>query len=229
ETLRDALAEITGTLQPEPESVLLRLRRTVAGSVGADRAWLVLGRAGDGTVRIHCTGSDQPSYVEPSPVLAELLAAPPTVVGTSMVGRPELLSEAEDCWLAVPLLARGDHLGVLLLASRDQHSYDDGRAELATALVGQAMVAYENARLFARVQHLATTDDLTGIANRRQFFDLAGRELGRARRDGYGLVAVMVDIDHFKTINDEHGHQVGDEVLQVGARRLNRFARAEDL
>jgi diguanylate cyclase (GGDEF)-like protein len=64
------------------------------------------------------------------------------------------------------------------------------------------MIAFENARLFAQVQQLATTDDLTGIANRRHFFDLAGRELARARRDGDGLIAMMVDIDHFKNIND---------------------------
>src|SRR5689334_9765440 len=143
ETLRDALAEITGTLQPEPESVLLRLRRTVVGSVGADRAFLVLGQPDDGAVRIHTSDTEQPSQVEPGPVLSQLLTASTTVVGTSATGRPELLADVESCWLAIPLLARGDHLGLLLLASRDEHAYDDGRADLATALVGQAMVAYE--------------------------------------------------------------------------------------
>jgi len=229
ETLRDALAEITGTLQPEPESVLLRLRRTVVGSVGADRAFLVLGQPDGGAVRIHTSDTEQPSHVEPGPVLSQLLTASATVVGTSATGRPELLADVESCWLAIPLLARSEHLGLLLLASRDPHAYDDGRADLATALVGQAMVAYENARLFAQVQHLATTDDLTGVANRRHFFDLAARALNRARSDGYGLVAVMVDIDHFKAINDQYGHQVGDEVIQIVATRLNRFARAEDV
>ena len=229
ETLRDALAEITGTLQPEPESVLLRLRRTVVGSVGADRAFLVLGPPRDGAVRIHSSDTEQPSLVEPGPVLGRLLTTNSTVVGTSATGRPELLAEAESCWLSIPLLARAEHLGVLLLASHDPHAYDDGRADLATALVGQAMVAYENARLFAQVQHLATTDDLTGVANRRHFFDLAAHELARARRDGHGLVAVMVDIDHFKAINDQYGHQVGDEVIQIVATRLNRFGRADDL
>jgi diguanylate cyclase (GGDEF)-like protein len=91
------------------------------------------------------------------------------------------------------------------------------------------MVAYENARLFAQVQQLATTDDLTGVANRRHFFDLAAAELSRARRDGDGLVAVMVDIDHFKAINDEYGHQVGDEVIQIVAARLSGFTHPGDL
>jgi len=72
-------------------------------------------------------------------------------------------------------------------------------------------------------------DDLTGIANRRHFFVLAARELARAGgRDG-GLTAMMVDIDHFKTINDEYGHQVGDEVIQVVARRLSRLALPGDV
>ena len=91
------------------------------------------------------------------------------------------------------------------------------------------MVAYENARLFAQVQQMAITDDLTGVANRRHFFDLAARELTRARRDGHGLVAVMVDIDHFKAINDEYGHQVGDEVIAIVAGWLSRFAGPGDL
>jgi diguanylate cyclase (GGDEF)-like protein len=229
ETLRVALAEITDTLRPEPDGVLVRLQRTVSGIVGADRTWLILGSADHGPVRIHGSASSTVDAVEAGPVLAKLLSSGAPVVGTSASNRPELLAADEICWLAVPLAARNEHLGLLLLASTRPHAYDDGRADLARALVGQAMVAYENARLFAKVQHLATTDDLTGIANRRHFFDLAADALARSRRDGSGLTAVMVDIDHFKAINDEYGHQVGDEVIQAVADRLSRFARADDL
>jgi eukaryotic-like serine/threonine-protein kinase len=127
------------------------------------------------------------------------------------------------------LRARDETVGLLVLASPQGHAFDDGRGDIATSLAGHAMIAYENSRLFSQVQQLATIDDLTGIANRRHFFELAERELARARRDDHGLVAMMVDIDHFKNINDEYGHQVGDEVIQIVAGRLARFARSYDL
>ena len=87
--------------------------------------------------------------------------------------------------MAVPLLARGRAPRHPVCSPRpSRRAYDDGRAEIAAALVGQAMVAYENARLFAQVQQLATIDALTGMANRRHFFDLADRRAGPGRRHG---------------------------------------------
>jgi diguanylate cyclase (GGDEF)-like protein len=151
------------------------------------------------------------------------------VSGHDTTGRPKLLDDDARGWLSVPLRTRTEPVGLLLLASSQPQAYDDGRADIATTLADHAMIAYENAQLFAQVQHLATTDDLTGIANRRHFFDLAARELARARRDGRRLLAMMLDIDHFKNINDQYGHQVGDEVIQLIAERLSRFARAEDV
>jgi diguanylate cyclase (GGDEF)-like protein len=82
------------------------------------------------------------------------------------------------------------------------------------------MVAYDNARLFSRVNELATTDSLTGVANRRRFFELAERSLTAARAADGPVTALMVDIDHFKRINDAHGHQVGDDVIKEVVQRL---------
>jgi diguanylate cyclase (GGDEF)-like protein len=225
ETLRDSLAQITGALEPDPEAVLRRLAATAVDHLGGDRAWLVLGTAADTTVRVH----PGQSTVEVEPELAELLASETTVSGQDTTGRPKLLDDDARGWLSVPLRTRGEPVGLLLLASALPQTYDDGRADMATTLAGHAMIAYENARLFAQVQHLATTDDLTGIANRRHFFDLAARELAAARRDGHGLLAMMLDIDHFKNINDQYGHQVGDEVIQLVAERLSRFAGPDEI
>lgn len=75
---------------------------------------------------------------------------------------------------------------------------------------------------------LAHTDALTGLANRRQAEDLLGRELVRAARYGRGFSVLMVDLDHFKLLNDGHGHQVGDEVLIDLSRRLQRMVRHSD-
>jgi diguanylate cyclase (GGDEF)-like protein len=226
ETLRDALADITGTLQPEPEAVLQRLLRTTVGVVGGDRGWLILGTPQDLRVRVV---ADTSSTVESDLELARLLARETTLVSENSPVRAELLAEDHKCWLAVPLRTRIERLGALIVSSSLPNAFDDGRADLASALVGQAMVAYENARLFAQVQQLATIDDLTGIANRRHFFDLAARELDRARRTQGGLLALMIDIDLFKTINDGYGHLVGDQVLRIVASRLSRLARSYDV
>src|SRR3712207_2670168 len=78
------------------------------------------------------------------------------------------------------------------------------------------MVAYDNARLFSRVNELATTDSLTGVANRRHFFTLAAA----VTAGPLPVTALMLDIDHFKAINDTYGHQAGDDVIRGVADRL---------
>jgi diguanylate cyclase (GGDEF)-like protein len=75
----------------------------------------------------------------------------------------------------------------------------------------------------------ATTDALTGLPNRATFEDCLRLEMETARREGRPLALVLVDIDHFKRVNDERGHPVGDEVLREVARRLQTTVRAGDL
>ena len=76
---------------------------------------------------------------------------------------------------------------------------------------------------------LIGTDPLTGVANRRVFFERLEAELARSRRHGTPLSLLMVDVDHFKTINDRHGHQVGDVVLADIARGLREALRTADV
>ena len=76
---------------------------------------------------------------------------------------------------------------------------------------------------------LATTDSLTGIANRREFSAILARELGRARRYGVPLSLVMYDLDHFKRVNDTFGHDVGDYVLQAVTGLVKENVRANDV
>ncbi len=75
-----------------------------------------------------------------------------------------------------------------------------------------------NQRLLSELQAQSRTDVLTGVQNRRSFDDALARELSRANRYGHSLGLVMLDIDHFKDVNDTHGHQAGDEVLRAFAR-----------
>jgi diguanylate cyclase (GGDEF)-like protein len=88
------------------------------------------------------------------------------------------------------------------------------------------VVAYENASRFVELQTLSRTDTLTSLNNRRSFFELAERRLQRSTDD---VVAVMIDIDRFKSINDEHGHRVGDQVIREIAARLDRSVRQRDV
>jgi len=74
----------------------------------------------------------------------------------------------------------------------------------------------------------ATHDALTGLLSRRAILDILDRELARGRRNGTAVGIALVDIDHFKRVNDEHGHQVGDQVLVEAARRLVESRRETD-
>lgn len=74
-----------------------------------------------------------------------------------------------------------------------------------------------------------TRDALTGAANKRYLLESMQREIARCRRDKQALAVVMMDIDHFKSVNDTHGHLAGDEVLREFGKRLIRISRADDM
>jgi len=100
---------------------------------------------------------------------------------------------------------------------------------LLETIASQATIALENARLFDRMQTLAMTDTLTGIYNRRQFMSLGVQEFQRARRYNRNFSVIMIDIDHFKKVNDTYGHMVGDSVLQQVAVLIQRTLRSVDI
>jgi diguanylate cyclase (GGDEF)-like protein len=84
-------------------------------------------------------------------------------------------------------------------------------------------------RLFGRMQRMAERDSLTGLPNRRRLIEVGQAEQGRARRYGHPLAAVMIDLDHFKAVNDRLGHGAGDDVLREAAHRIQATLRATDL
>jgi diguanylate cyclase (GGDEF)-like protein len=129
--------------------------------------------------------------------------------------------------LALPLVQRGLVIGVVCLESHTP--YDETTVRLAFSLAQPAALAVENARLFDEVQRLATLDGLTSTYNRRHFMELAQFQFDSARRFGQPLAAVMLDVDHFKSINDKHGHAVGDQVLRALADRCRTALRSIDV
>lgn len=81
----------------------------------------------------------------------------------------------------------------------------------------------------ARIRDMAITDELTGLRNRRHITHRLAEEVSRSRRSGRPLSVLMFDVDHFKRVNDQRGHAVGDRVLRAVARRLADAVRSDDL
>ncbi|MGD9952464.1 MAG: diguanylate cyclase [Burkholderiales bacterium] len=125
---------------------------------------------------------------------------------------------AQEFMFVMALMALG--LAALLGQQRDLREQLEMRVAERTG---------ELTRANERLAELATHDDLTGLYNRRGLFELAQREFARARRTGRGLALVMADLDHFKEVNDRHGHLAGDRILKRCAAAHARLARASDL
>jgi len=129
--------------------------------------------------------------------------------------------------LAVPLLAGGRSLGALELRLGSPLGEDD--VKIVELLAAAAAVALQNAHLYQETQRLATTDALTGVSNYRHFHNLLDLEVQRARRMDYAVGLLVMDIDHFKLVNDRHGHPVGDLALQGVAEQLRKRLRRTDV
>jgi len=132
-------------------------------------------------------------------------------------------------WLGVPLIHGETTIGILSLARHIRNPFSKEILPLAQSFAVQATVALQNARIFKEVYRLATTDSLTSIHNRAEFYRLAEQEFDRARRYIRPLSMVMLDVDHFKKVNDHYGHDLGDQVLQAIARRCRENLREIDL
>ena len=181
-------------------------------------------------------GSDDPDLLEALEA-AERRASNVRLVGTNRgAARPPRMATPATVGaahaLAVPMLGLPgspgtEYLGVLSIARRKRR-FTHEEEELLQYLAGQAVVSIENATLHEAVERQAVTDELTGLANLRAFMNRLEQEIERSRRFSTPLALVMLDLDHFKHINDEYGHQQGDEVLALVADVLRDFSRDID-
>ncbi|HMQ30846.1 MAG TPA: diguanylate cyclase [Chloroflexaceae bacterium] len=144
----------------------------------------------------------------------------------------EPFGEGEDptgSLVAVALQVGELVIGAITVQAVDPDAYTPDDLDALETLAATAAIALQNAHLFARVRELATTDALTGVANRRHFFELARLEVERAARYARPLSLLMLDADHFKQVNDRYGHVAGDEVLRAIAARCRASLREVDL
>jgi len=128
--------------------------------------------------------------------------------------------------ISLPLVARGVVIGAMSLYREGEGAvFSELDFELAQRFADAATLAIENAKTRADLRELARHDELTGIFNRRAFNEQLAQTVSEL--PGHRLVAlVLVDLDDFKSVNDEHGHLAGDEVLRAVAARLEQAAGA---
>ena len=134
---------------------------------------------------------------------------------------------SEACALCVPMQARGEVYGVLqFLPEAGTDSLP--RGELAQALADGVSLALANMALREKLRNQALRDELTGLQNRRFLEEMLPRLVAHAERRGASIAVLMLDLDHFKQVNDRYGHATGDAVLrEVGALLLARLRRMD--
>ncbi len=170
---------------------------------------------------VPATDTVERAWATRAPVLVKCLLEPEDAP------LAELLPDGRNL-LIVPLIAEGRPIGVLLA----EHSKPriDGRAVTMLAqFASHASLALRNAWLLEEMREMADRDALTGIANRRSFDARLALELKRAQRTNDPLSLLLVDLDHFKRLNDAHGHLSGDEALRRVAASLGEHAREIDM
>jgi diguanylate cyclase (GGDEF)-like protein len=131
---------------------------------------------------------------------------------------------------AVPLLPHepGGRVHGVISVGRHGRPFSDDDRDILRSLASQAALALENVDLHYQVQRQAVTDELTGLANHGRFQELLVAEVEQVRRYHHPLSLIMLDVDDFKAVNDNYGHQQGDVVLRQVARVVRESSREAD-
>ena len=166
------------------------------------------------------------------PVAGKDAAAPEldeqTLCGRVVQSNAREWAEPDPGWLAVPLPGAEVLQGVLLLHPGAGQRYQPDDLALLDYLAVQLGAAIERKTMLLRLQQLALYDSLTGLANRTLLLDRLQSALQRSSRDEQPLALLYLDLDHFKQVNDNFGHAVGDLLLQQTAQRILQVVRQTD-
>jgi diguanylate cyclase (GGDEF)-like protein len=235
----EALAKLASDLESAKDSntVADLFLDNVVDTFGFHRA-LLLGAPGEELSLMAHRRMDPPSLRDPEIGPRSVIKRVQDTRETALVSH---LEAGSDPWLdsafpharnlvVLPLSSGARCIGVMVA----EHSLASGsrieRRVVSTVerFASQAALALRNSWLLERVREMAAIDALTGIANRRTFETTLAQDLARAARTGEHVSLVMIDIDHFKRVNDSLGHQAGDEVLCEVARILATACREYD-
>jgi diguanylate cyclase (GGDEF)-like protein len=168
------------------------------------------------------------------PVILETAVAITGAAGARLVADGNELARAGAVENGEPPLVLALAVGstsdsVLALYPPSGSGFDETAVHLAEWLAGRASIALQNAHLHRVTRQLATTDELTQLANRRQFDEALAAEVVRAERFRDPVAVVVADLDNFKEVNDRFGHDVGDLVLRAFAAAIRMNVRDVDL
>jgi diguanylate cyclase (GGDEF)-like protein len=130
--------------------------------------------------------------------------------------------------IALPLRGRKGTHGVIEIFNPRADQLTDYTIAFLHILADHAAIAIENSHDVARIQQLTITDDCTGLYNVRHLYDVLGWELERCKQSELPVSLAFLDLDHFKLVNDVHGHLVGSELLARAGERLRELSRKQD-
>jgi diguanylate cyclase (GGDEF)-like protein len=130
--------------------------------------------------------------------------------------------------IALPLRGRKGTQGVIEIFNPRSEQMSDYTIAFLHILADHAAIAIENAHDVARIQLLTITDDCTGLYNVRYLYEVLERELKQGKISAQPLSLAFLDLDHFKLVNDKHGHLVGSELLMRTGQRLQELSRKQD-
>ena len=229
------------------------LARRVARALDLRHCSIVLASAGDATGTVVAT-YDDPSITDLQVQIErypELMAALRTnrLVLVPDVMREPMFSDVRQLWkkegrtapvrsvLAIPFALDRRRSGIFFLRTeRGERALSAEDSDFAEIVIRAAVAAIRRAQALEstradnrRLEELATTDSLTRLLNRRALLERLSVELDRARRFKQQLSLLMVDIDHFKSVNDQHGHLVGDGILREMGTLLTGGVRTVDV
>jgi diguanylate cyclase (GGDEF)-like protein/PAS domain S-box-containing protein len=237
EALRETMSQITAELQLEP--LLQTILERAIELIGADSGQISMYDAERNDLQIlACTNLDPALIGTRQPLTPHgtgqvIRTRQPLVISDYQTWDERLTTYAKlgaHALLLVPLLAGERVLGIISIGHKDRmRVFNITDIELLSLFAQQATIAIRNAHQFAEMQYHATTDALTGLNNRRSFGDLAQRAYEQAVRYNHSLAVLMLDIDHFKDVNDQFGHPIGDEVLRNVAYHCLTTLRAVDV
>ncbi|MGZ4114054.1 MAG: diguanylate cyclase [Actinomycetota bacterium] len=234
----DTLAEMARDLDrsTDADDAADVLATRIAAWLGAERV-LVLRGSGDGLRVVAAVPTTDPAsdgrvFAPDDAVARAWRDRTPQLVRTpSPDGDPMLTSVLPDARnvSVTTMSAEGEIIGALVVEhGRRRDRIPRWTLAVLERFAAHAALVMRNATLLDEVRRMAATDGLTGIANRRTFDEALAREIARAERTGQPVTLVMLDVDHFKRLNDEHGHQAGDSVLQVVGKALSADLRPFD-
>ena len=132
-------------------------------------------------------------------------------------------------FMCVPLVSKGKNIGVLMLNHPEPNAFEPELLPTMRVLASYLAIAIENAGMFGLVKSLSEKDSLTLLYNHGSFHEKLAIELERANRYVRPMAVIMLDLDHFKEVNDRYGHTTGDRVLALVAGALGAHLRKTDI